>query len=501
MQVSEHIKKRLSELPAEPGVYFHKDSNGTIIYVGKAAVLKNRVRQYFQKSRHRDPKTEALVEEIADIEWVTVETEIDALFLEAELIKRYKPRFNIALRDDRSDLFVRIDIKSDHPTVSTTHRPLDDGAEYIGAFQSAGSVIRALKFLRKAFPFDEKVSKSKRVSLNYHIGLSPGLEEGKTSLEEYRANIRKLSSYLKGNRVALTKDIEKEMKQAAANKDFEKAAKLRNQLFAMRELKKQIIFSDKEFMDLSKDQALNGLVDLLGLKGEPHRIEGYDISHMQGTDTVASMVVFVNGIPDKKEYRKFKMRVPGNDDFAHMREVLSRRFAGRNLERWPKPDLLLIDGGKGQLSSALDTLQEMNIDIPAIGLAKRLETIIQATPTEKGYEFEEILLPKTSHVVKLLQRIRDESHRFAVSYHSSLKTKRQTKSILEDIPGVGPTTKKKLLRTFGSVKGIREASVKEVVEAIGQDKGKRVKQYLETDTSTDILASDDTSKELHPKTH
>ncbi len=478
MKTSEKIQKRLSELPADPGVYFHKDKNDTIIYVGKAAVLKNRVRQYFQKSRNRDPKTEALVEEIHDIEWVTVETEIDALFLEAELIKRYKPRFNIALRDDKSDLFVRIDLKSDHPTVSTTHRPLDDGAEYIGAFQSAGSVIRALKFLRRAFPYDEKVSKSKRVSLNYHIGLSPGLEEGKTSIEEYRANIRKLRSYLKGYRVNLTMQIEQEMKQAASNCEFERAAKLRNQLQAMRQLKKQIIFSDKEFMDLSKDQALNGLVDLLGLKGEPHRIEGYDISHMQGTDTVASMVVFVNGIPDKKEYRKFKSRIPGNDDFAHMREVMSRRFAGRNLERWPKPDLLLIDGGKGQLSSALTQLDEMGISIPAIGLAKRFETIIRAEKTDKGYEFEEILLPKTSHVVKLLQRIRDESHRFAVSYHSTLKTKRQTKSILEEIPGIGPTTRKKLLRKFGSVKGIKEANQAELADSIGQAKAKLVFSYL-----------------------
>lgn len=478
MQTSRQVQAKLKQLPDQPGVYFHKDKAGQIIYVGKAAVLKNRVRQYFQKSRNRDPKTEALVAEIYDIEWVTVETEIDALFLEAELIKRYKPRFNIALRDDKSDLFVRIDIKSDHPTVSTTHRPLDDGAEYIGAFQSAFLVRRALKYLRRAFPYDEKVSKGKRVSLNYHIGLSPGLEQGKTTLEEYRANIRKLSSYLRGNRVELTKQVEKEMKQAASQRDFELAAKLRNQLMAMRELKKQIIFSDKEFMDISKDQALNGLVDLLQLKGAPHRIEGYDISHMGGRDTVASMVVFVNGIPDKKEYRKFKSRIPGNDDFAHMREVISRRFSGRNLERWPKPDLLLIDGGKGQLSSVKQVLQDMKIDIPAIGLAKRQETIIRAIPAEKGFDFEEILLPRTSHIIKLLQRIRDESHRFAVSYHSTLKTARQTKSVLEEISGIGPTTRKKLLRKFGSVKGIKEANRGDITELVGPSKAKLVADHL-----------------------
>lgn len=472
------LQAKLKKLPADPGVYFHKDKSGSIIYVGKAAVLKNRVRQYFQASRNRDPKTEALVAEICDIDWVTVETEIDALFLEAELIKRYKPRFNIALRDDRSDLFIRIDARSDHPTVSTTHRPLDDGAEYIGAFQSAYLVKRALKYLRRAFPYDEKPSRSKRVSLDYHIGLSPGLEEGRTSLDEYRSNLRKLSSYLKGNRVELTKQIETEMKQAAAEQNFEQAAKLRNQLIAMRELKKQIIFSDREFMDISKDQALNGLTDLLDLKGAPHRIEGYDISHMGGRDTVASMVVFTNGIPDKKEYRKFKSRIPGNDDFAHMREVMTRRFSGRNLERWPKPDLILIDGGKGQLSSARSILLEKNINIPAIGLAKRQETIITAYDDASGMQFDEILLEKSSSIVKLLQRIRDESHRFAVSYHSTLKTKRQTKSVLDDIPGVGPATRKKLLRKFGSVKAISQANESELIEVVGQSKARQIFERL-----------------------
>lgn len=480
MIIAPKVKEKLAKLPAQPGVYFHKSKSGEIIYVGKAAILKNRVRQYFQESRNRDLKTEALVAEVVDIEWITVDSEIDALFLEAELIKRYKPRYNIALRDDKSDIFIRVDLKSEHPTVSTTHRPLDDGAEYIGSFQSAYLVRRALKYLRRAFPFDEKRSSSKRVSLDYHIGLSPGLEEGKTTLEEYRANIRKLMSYLKGNRVQLTKQIEKEMKLAAQAKEFEKAARLRNQLTAMRQLQTQIIFSDREFMDLSKDQAMNGLVDLLDLRGAPHRIEGYDISHMSGTDTVASMVVFANGIPDKKEYRKFKSRIPGNDDFTHMHEVISRRFSGRNIERWPKPDLLLIDGGKGQLGSAKRALKELGVNIPAIGLAKKQEIIIRAYETDKGYDFEEVWLPKTSHIVKLLQRIRDESHRFAVSYHSTLKTKRQTASMLDEIPGIGPITRKKLLRAFGSLRAASTASEAELIAAVGSSKAKILLPYIQT---------------------
>ena len=468
------IDQRLKKLPKKSGVYFHKSKTGEIIYVGKAAVLNNRVRQYFQKSRNRDPKTEALVAEIADIEWIETETEIDALFLEAELIKRYKPRYNIALRDDKAESFVRIDIKSEHPTVTFTRRPLDDGADYYGPFTQVGEVRKAMKLLRRIFPYDVKKPTANRVSLHYHIGLSPGLEENKTTLLEYRQNLKRLVQYLKGNRVKLIKELEKDMKTASNAKNFEEAAILRNQVLALKGLKKQVVFSDREFMDISKDQALNGLVDLLKLKGAPYRIEGYDISHMSGRDNVASMVVFTNGIPDKAEYRKFKMRQPGNDDFEHMRETLTRRFSGRNLQSWPKPDLILIDGGKGQLSSALEILNEKGIIIPAIGLAKRREIIIQ----RKNEGFIEHELKKRSHILKLLQRIRDESHRFAVSYHSTLKTKRQTASLLDDVPTIGPATRKKLIRTFGSVRGVMQARDWELIRVVGEKKATLLKQYL-----------------------
>ena len=473
------LVKKLEDLPNEPGVYFHKDKNGKLIYVGKAANLRSRVRQYFQKStleeaKQSSPKTVIHIGEIADIDWVETDTEIDALFLEAELIKRYKPKFNLDLRDDKADVYVRIDIKSDHPTVTLTRRPLDDKAEYFGPYLSDFQVRRALKHLRKAFPYDTQSTKSKRVSLNHHIGLSPGLEEGKTSLDDYRVNLRKLMSYLRGNRTEIIKNIEKEMKQASTDQDFEKATQLRDQLFALRALGKQVVFGDKEFIDISKDQALSGLHDLLKLRGPPMRIEGYDISHMSGTHNVASMVVFVNGLPDKAEYRKFKMRLKGNDDFGHMREVISRRFSGRNLERWPKPDLLLIDGGKGQVSSAMGVLKEKKISIPLIGLAKRYETII--IPDAGGSK--EVELGMGSNVTKLLQRIRDESHRFAVSYHSTIKTKAQTQSVLEEIPTIGPATRKKLIRKFGSLRATEEAKLSEIETVIGNSKAKTVYSYL-----------------------
>ena len=478
MSKSVELEKKLEKLPTSPGVYFHKDKKGKLIYVGKAANLRSRVRQYFQKSTLTQaqasmPKTAVHIPEIADIDWILTDTEIDALFLEAELIKRYKPKYNLALRDDKSDIFVRIDIKSDHPTVTYTHRPLDDGAEYFGPYLN-GLVKKALTHLRRVFPYDTKVSYSKKVSLDFHMALSPGLEEGKTSLEDYRSNLRKLMSYLRGNRTKIIKEIESDMKKAAQEQDFEKATTLRNQLFALKALSKQVVFGDKEFIDISKDQALSGLQELLGLSGVPMRIEGYDISHMQGTNNVASMVVFTNGIPDKAEYRKFKMRLKGNDDFGHMREVIYRRFSGRNLENWAKPDLLLIDGGKGQVSSAKTVLDEKNIKIPLIGLAKRFETII--IPNEN--DFIEIQLGLDSNITKFLQRIRDESHRFAISYHSTIKTKSQTKSIIEDISGIGPGTRKKLIRHFGSLRGVKQAPKSEIVKLLGEKKGGIIYGYF-----------------------
>ncbi len=282
------LKEKLQTLPKTPGVYFHKDKNDKVIYVGKAAVLRNRVRQYFQASRYRDPKTEALVADIHDTDWIEVDSEVDALFLEAEMVRRYLPQYNILLRDDKSLLYVRIDHKSDYPTVTFTRRPLDDKAEYYGPYVNGFAVKRALKYLRRIFPYAIKKQEGTLGSTLYQqIGLDPGLDSGRTTLKEYRSNLQKLGKYLRGERLALVGAIEKDMLAAAKQKDFEQAAKLRNQLFSIKELSKQIIFSDKEFLDMSKDKALFGLFELLGLQKPPRRIEGYDISHMSGTDVVA----------------------------------------------------------------------------------------------------------------------------------------------------------------------------------------------------------------------
>jgi len=491
------LESKLAELPKQPGVYFHKDKKGDIIYVGKAAVLRNRVRQYFQQSRTRDPKTEALVAEITDIDWMVVESELEALFLEAEMIRRYMPRYNILLRDDKALSYIRIDYDSDYPTVSTTRRPLDDGARYYGPYFSTQAVRQALKLLRRVFPFATKrIVGQKRAGLHYHLGLDPGLEEGRTSLEDYRANLRKLIAIIQGRRKTIVKELEADMKRSAKTKDFERAAKLRNQLYALQGLNKQVIFSDKEFLDISKDHALNELVNLLSMSSFPRRIEGYDISHMQGTDVVASMVVFTNGVSDKAQYRKFKTKIDHNNDFYNMRETLNRRLSERNRKAWGLPGLVLIDGGKGQLDAALQARDEQACgQIPFIGLAKREEQIViqkdksgvqlneQTLHQLGGFSAESddfilVNLPHNTNLVKLLQRIRDESHRFAVSYHSVLKVKRQTASLLDDIPTIGPATRKKLLKTFGSMRGITEATEADLIEAIGAKKAGLMRQFL-----------------------
>jgi excinuclease ABC subunit C len=447
---------------------------------------------------------------------MVVESELEALFLEAEMIRRYMPRYNILLRDDKAMSYIRIDYDSSYPTVGTTRRPLDDGARYFGPYFSTWGVKQALKLLRRIFPFaTRRIPGQKRASLHYHIGLDPGLEEGKTSLEDYRKNLRKLIAVIEGKRTAILKEVEKDMKRAAKAQDFEVAAKLRNQLVALENLGKQVIFSDKEFLDISKDHALNELVDVLSLAGFPRRIEGYDISHMQGTNVVASMVVFTNGVSDKGEYRKIKTRKEHNNDFYNMHETITRRLSEKNIKAWGKPNLFLIDGGKGQLDAAIRARDEQAVawnptlaNIPFVGLAKREEQIVIKKPITKpkddlggpssqsnvtldveamhrlgGFatetdDFILVNLPHSTNVIKLLQRIRDESHRFAVTYHSVLKVKHQTASVLDDIPTIGPATRKRLIKTFGSMRGVLQARDQDLVQVLGEKKAAVLKQYL-----------------------
>ncbi|NTW61761.1 excinuclease ABC subunit UvrC [Candidatus Saccharibacteria bacterium] len=488
--MNHELKKKIANLPHKPGVYFHKDVNGEVIYVGKAAILKNRVRHYFQFNSRMDPKTKALVAEIYDTDWVETDSEVDALFLEAEMVKRYMPRYNILLRDDKSLMYIRIDMKSDYPTVSFTRHPLDDGADYFGPFYNGFAVKKALRYLRRIFPYYQVISKDRRPDLYAHLGLTP---DGMSSAD-YKANLRKLIEYIKGNRVALVKEIERDMKNAAINQRFEQAAALRNKLRSLLELQNRVMFGDKEFLDISKDQALSDLVDLFNLRTVPIRIEGYDISHISGSNVVASMVVFKNGASNRADYRKFKIIQDKNDDFANMSETITRRFSAKNIKSWGRPDLVLIDGGKGQLSAAIEARNLSGFrDVPFIGLAKKDEQIItkdlladidkiKSINGVMNFEgdFRVINLPKNSHVIMLLQRIRDESHRFAVSYHSSLRIKKQTLGQLDEIIGIGPKTKSKLLRKFGSLSSIKKASFEDLASLVGETKANIIIKALLT---------------------
>ena len=422
--ISKSLKEKLKTLPSAPGVYFHKKQQGEVIYVGKAAVLKNRVRQYFQNTE-KDPKTAALVAEIADTDWIVVETEMDALFLESEMIKRYMPQWNILLRDDKTVSYVRINMKDEIPYVSTTRNPLDDGATYIGPFYAKNTILKALRILRKIFPFYEKPYDGKK-TLNTDLSLTPGIEIGKITPKEYKKNLHNLIRYLNGDRKKLILDLEKQMKTAAALHDFEEAAKLRDEYFGLKGLKRKIIFSDKEFLDLSSDKALLELKQLLNLQDPPRRIEGYDISHISGTNTVASMVVFQNGASDRTAYRKFKIRSSKNDDTASMYEVIFRRLKH---QEWPFPDLIILDGASPQLSAVLGLLSAANI--PVIGRNKSgdhtrnadVNLIIPIKQPDGQYLFQSKIYSNDSHLARLITRIDEESHRFAITYHRQLRSK------------------------------------------------------------------------------
>lgn len=502
------LEDKLKTLPAKPGVYFHKAADGEVIYVGKAAVLKNRVRQYFNNSP-KDAKTMKLVQNIAMTDWIETDSEMDALFLENEMIKRYKPKYNILLRDDKNNSYVRIDFKSEWPTVALTRVPMDDGAEYIGPFYGSAPVKRALRYLRHTFPYLTKLSE-RDSKLMQQLHLTP---DGTN--EEYKKSLRQLARYLKGERVSIQKELAIEMNEASDRLDFERAATLRNQINSLNHLRDKIIFGSDEFMDISKDRGLDGAMDLFQLEKPPRRIEGYDISHQGGQDVVGSMVVFTNGVADKREYRKFKISRNKNDDFAAMREVMGRRFSPRHLS-WGQPDLIVVDGGAPQINAIYDVVSD---DIPIVGMAKDNDLVVVcknkshldtakiksliAKPIDgvtvndqsdhyeinlhvgaqhsAGHSFtfigSAVVSPYTD-LLKLLERLRDESHRFAIAYHQSVKQKRQISSQLDEIPGIGPKTRRKLLRHFGSVKKIGEASETDIATLVGPKLAHTIHQSL-----------------------
>ena len=528
--VTEAIRKKLSAVPHKPGVYLHKDRFGTVIYVGKALNLRKRVSQYFQSSRRNswDLKFNALIEAICDFDVHLVRNEPEALLLESKLIKEFKPRFNISLRDDKRYLMLKVNLNDPIPNFAFTRLKKDDGARYFGPFVSSAGLRNAVALAQKQFNlrgcrvFTPGEADYKHC-LYAHLKYCTAPCVGNVTREQYLEQVKAACNFLEGQCREMQDQLEGEMKKAAAAHDFEKAADLRDLIRDLNATwKKTEKFARVPYnlpLSINPENDLVELAKVLNLPAPPLRIEGFDISNISGTFAVASLVSFKNGRPDRANYRRFKIKtVTGQDDFASIAEVVRRRYArlqqensapaqktknaddghavpqelqtlvnetsrkirrgmpGKNLSAVvPLPDLILIDGGKGQLGMARAELKKLGLEkIPVIGLAK---------------EFEEIYLPEASEplrlgldhpAVKLLQRLRDECHRVANSYNAQLRLKKISESVLDEFPGIGEQRKKALLKKFGSVQRLKTATLEELaaVSGFGGKAAAELKQFL-----------------------
>jgi excinuclease ABC subunit C len=619
MDISDDLKLSLSGIPSKPGCYLMKGKRGKVIYVGKAVNLRNRVRSYFHTSSRQHPKTAELVRHIEDIEWIVVGSELEALILEMNLIKRYRPKYNVHLKDDKRYPYIRVHWEDPFPKVTFTRRILKTGSQYYGPYTSAWAVHQTLDVLRKIFPYltcDRVITgEDKRACLYFDIRLCAAPCIGAMDQETYRAMIKDLCRFLSGHTEDIVARLKSEMEQASESLDFEKAAAIRDQLTAIEKvveghklISPQMVDSDviafarddrnacvqvffiragkligreyflldgveqaedkelveaflkqfytdatfipqnvllptdieegriieewlnqrregkkvkllvprrgvkKELIQLAAEnasetlsslraqweadrsrqvQALAELQSALGLEQPLNRIECYDISNLQGTAAAGSMVVFEQGAPNKQYYRKFTIKtVKGQDDFASMEEVLNRRFRRWELANEEAqipggkidpafgllPNLLIVDGGKGQLSRAIQVFQHYDLEakIPVVGLAKKHEELY--LPDRR----DPILLPRQSQALFLVQRIRDEAHRFALKQHRTRRKKKGLASVLDSIKGIGPARRKALLKSFGDIDSIREADIEQLVQVPGitRSLAERVKAEL-----------------------
>jgi excinuclease ABC subunit C len=505
---SDSIRSKISNLPHKPGVYLMRDRFGTVIYVGKARDLRKRVSQYFHPSRRLgwDLKFRALVEAIHDLDAHVVRSEPEALLLEGKLIKEFRPRYNISFRDDKRFLLLKVNLNDPIPRFTLTRLRTDDGARYFGPFANSGALRRTLSLVRQQFnlrgcrPLTPTEHDYKHC-LYAHLKVCTAPCIGNVSQAQYLEQVRAACDFLDGQCEEMRAQLEIEMKKAAATLEFEKAAELRDLLADVERTTRKtarferVPYSLPVALDSTKD--LEELGIMLRLPNPPARIEGFDISNISGTFAVASMVSFKNGRPDRSGYRRFRMRtVVGQDDFACMAEVVRRRYtrllressatagkaAGRDGaatgESQPAalPDLILIDGGKGQLNAACAELRKLGLqDVPVVGLAKEFEEIFLPTSQEP------LRLSHQSGALKLLQRVRDESHRFANSYNAQLRLKRISESVLDEFPGIGTQRKVALLKRFGSVQRLHRATVEEIaaVPGFGGKAAAELKVFLE----------------------
>lgn len=424
-------RDKVRQFPTTPGVYLMKDAEDRVIYVGKAVNLRARAGSYFLAAAAEERRTADLVREIADIDYLPAETEVDALLLEARLIKDIQPRYNTELKDDKTFPYLEITTREDFPRVEFTRTPRARGTKLYGPFTSAGQLRETITVLQKIFRFrtcsldiEEQDEKWRwyRPCLLASINQCTAPCNLRIGKEEYRRDIHKLRMFLDGNRTRLLRELEQEMQEAARNLQFEKAARLRDQLEALKsiELRGEVdTHQQPEVFFIDPKKGLAGLKKILDLPELPRRIEGMDIAHLQGGETVASLVQFIDGLPFKHGYRRYKIRgVDGVDDFASMREVVSRRLRSLQQQGESFPDLLLIDGGKGQLNAALEAMRAIDVTPPmTISLAKREEEIYLPG------EAEPRRVSRDAFGLRLLQYVRDEAHRFAQHYHHLLRRK------------------------------------------------------------------------------
>lgn len=420
------IKEIINGLPHSPGVYIMKNKTGEALYVGKANDLKKRVSSYFQRSRSHSGRIESLVCRITDIDFIPTSTSAEALIYENGLIKQLTPKYNVALRDDKSYPLLKLTVNEKFPRLIMTREKKDDGAIYYGPYTSAKLLKEALKILQKIFPLRTCNKMPKKECLQFHIQQCLGPCTGKAGEERYGGLVAELRLFLEGRRVELFKLLSDKMKELSGNERFEEAQECRNRLEILSAVK-------EDRVSYRPMDELGELANILNIKGRLNRIEAFDISNIMGDEACGSMVYFYKGKPDKNEYRRFKIKtVSGMDDYSMMREIVRRRYSRSLEEKKVLPDLIIIDGGRGHLGVALDELKKLSIDnIPAIGIAKPARP--RGKPATAGGEFERIyainrkdpiVLPKESKALHLLERIRDEAHRFAISYHKKLMSKR-----------------------------------------------------------------------------
>ncbi len=453
-------KEKIRALPNSPGVYLMKNAIGEVLYVGKAINLKKRVSSYFRPYSRLSERIQSLVSQVEDIAHIPTSTEAEALIYENSLIKQFSPKYNVALKDGKSYPMLKLTTNENFPRLFITRQKKDDKAAYFGPYTSVKLLRSALTILRRIFPLRTCGRMPRGVCLNYHIRQCLGPCEGKVSEKDYMSAVAELKMFLEGKKGELTDLLAKKMAEASSRSDYEEAARIRDRIEALGSIKSQRV-------SYGARNELEELKDVLKLAGKIDVIEAFDVSNIMGKEAVGSMIYFYKGRPRKSEYRRFKIRsVTGIDDYSMMRELVRRRYRRLMEEKKALPDLILIDGGKGHLNIALDELRKLGLSrIPAIGIAKEFEHIFL-----EGKD-EPLVLPRESKALHLLERVRDEAHRFAIAYHKSLLSKKIGESELDGIRAIGNKRKKALLRHFGSIDGVRTATLEELLKVGGMNEG------------------------------